>query len=69
VDELWTKDIHNADTGLQRVSDDSYTLFGVIKVIDLKGDFLVIHTDSTLNNYINNLYLRLKIKIYRMVKA
>jgi len=51
------------------VSDDSYTLFRVIKVIDLKGDFLVIHTDSTLNNYINNLYLRLKIKIYRMVKA
>jgi hypothetical protein len=39
VDDVWTKDIHNATTGLQRVSDDSYTLLGMMEGFDLKGDF------------------------------
>jgi hypothetical protein len=39
VDELWTKDIHNGATGLQRVSDKSYALLGVMKGFDLKGNF------------------------------
>ena len=63
------KDIHNAATGLQRVSDESYTPLRVVKGFDLKGDFWVIHTDSTLNNYSNNLYQELKIKNYWMVIA
>ena len=69
MDDVWTKDIHNANTGLQRLSDDSYTSLGIVKGIDLKGDFWVIHTDSTLNNYSNNLYQELKIKNYWMVIA
>ena len=63
------KDIPRATTGLQRVSDESYTGFGVMKGYDLKGDFWVIHTDSTLNNYSNSLYQELKIKTYWMVIA
>jgi hypothetical protein len=69
VDDVWTKDIHNANTGLQRVSDESHTSFGVGKEFDLKGDFWVTHTDSTLNNYSNSLYQELKIKTYWMVIA
>jgi hypothetical protein len=33
------KDIPRAATGLQRVSDDSYTGLGVMEGYDLKGDF------------------------------
>jgi hypothetical protein len=33
------KDIPKTATGLQRLSDDSYTCFGVVKGYDLKGDF------------------------------
>lgn len=69
MDDVCTKDIHNPATGLQRVSDKSYILLMVVKDVDLKGDFGVIHADSTLHNYSNNLYQELKIKIYRMVIA
>jgi hypothetical protein len=61
VDDVWTKDIHNAATGLQRVSDESYTGLRVMEGFDLKGDFWVIHADSTLNNYSNNLYQELRV--------
>jgi hypothetical protein len=33
------KDIPRASTGLQRVSDESYTGFEVVEGYDLKGDF------------------------------
>jgi len=63
------KDIPKPTTGSQRVSDDSYTEFGVTKGHDLKGDFWVIHADSALHNYINNLYQESRYKTYRMVIA
>jgi hypothetical protein len=63
------KDIPNPTTGLQRVSDDSYTGFGITKGYDLKGDFWVIHANSSLHNYINNLYQESRYKTYRMVIA
>jgi hypothetical protein len=39
VDDVWTKDIHNGTTGLQRVSDEPRTPLRVLKGFDLKGDF------------------------------
>jgi hypothetical protein len=63
------KDIPKTATGLQRVSEDSYTYFGVAKGYDLKGDFGVIHANLPLNNYINNLYQESRFKSYRMVIA
>jgi hypothetical protein len=63
------KDIPRRTTGLQRVSDESYTGFGVMKGIDLKGDFWVIHANLALHNYINNLYQESRYKTYRMVIA
>jgi hypothetical protein len=50
------KDIPSASTGSQRVSDESYTGLGVAKDNDLTRDFWVIHANSPLNNYSNNLY-------------
>jgi hypothetical protein len=55
------KDIPSANTGSQRVSDESYTRFGVMKSHDLTGDFWVIPANSPLNNYSNNLYQEIKI--------
>jgi hypothetical protein len=69
VDEMCMKDIPKPTTGLQRVSDDSYTCFGITKGYDLKSDFWVIHANSSLNNYINNLYQESRFKNYRMVIA
>jgi len=51
------------------MSDKSYAPLGVVKAVDSKGDFGVIHADSTLHNYSNNLYQELKFKTYRMVIA
>jgi hypothetical protein len=55
------KDIPSANTGSQRLSDESYTRFGVMKSHDLTGDFWVIPANSPLNNYSNNLYQEIKI--------
>jgi hypothetical protein len=63
------KDIPRATTGLQRVSDESYTGFGVTKGYDLKGNFWVIHANSALHNYSINLYQESRYKTYRMVIA
>ena len=63
------KDIPKTTTGLQPVSEESYTGFRVTEGFDLKGDFWLIHTNSPLHNYSNNPYQESRYKTYRMVIA
>jgi hypothetical protein len=66
---MCTKDIPSPVTGSQGVSDDSYTGFGVTEHYDLKGDFWVIHANSLLHNYSNNLYQEFRLRIIGRVIA